>query len=346
VGKKQFNGLDSLVRLVNRLLDGHVLTADVIAAELGIKHAAAARRMKLLGTLNGTVKDKIDRRPALKMVTLPGMTEIDSHQVVTACLLSSLAPVLRDTALRPSVEKLRSQLLARSRKYHRTKDADRKFWFVARGGERALPKAGPELIAIIEAILESRWITFAYEDFEGRPKQVKARPLTLAVHEHQFYVIASPEEGPAFYPYRFARMNRIEEKRKFDYPSTAEYDPQNVFRHAFGIFIDNKAPIEDVHLRLSARFRHYVTSHRWHESQQQRELPDGSVDLTLQVRPCDELVRWVLWFGPDAEVIAPRSLREKVSDLTKRAAANYATPMPTIRRARVRARSDDRTTLS
>lgn len=120
-------------------------------------------------------------------------------------------------------------------------------------------------------------------------------------------------------------MKRVESGAKFDYPPTTEYDPKTVFRHVFGVHIANDdAAVADVRVRLRGNFAKYAASHRWHESQRIDRVSKTEVDLYLQVRPCPELVQWLLSLGPDAEVIAPASLRKEVLDRARATVAAYA----------------------
>jgi predicted DNA-binding transcriptional regulator YafY len=282
------------------------------------------------------VAGKIGREATVKLGTLPGLRPIDGAAVGAACLVSSLGSALRETNFREPLQKLVRELAGRCRAYHDVTDLDRKFWFVVRGGECALPRSSRALDAVLEAILHSKKIRFSYEHFDGRREAVTVKPLTFALHEHQFYVICSRDEEPSPYPYRFARMSRVEERGGFVYPTTGEYDPPVLFRDTFGIFIAHDEPVCRVRVRLAGVWTPYVSTHRWHESQTHVVNTDSSVDVLLSVRVCPELRRWVLGFGSDAEVIEPVSLRREVRDALGAAARGYAAKRPGLAAVRPR----------
>jgi len=52
-------------------------------------------------------------------------------------------------------------------------------------------------------------------------------------------------------------------------------------------------------------------------------LPDGSVEITYNVADADELVRWVLGWGAQAEILAPSAVRERTRELLERVASKY-----------------------
>ncbi len=54
-------------------------------------------------------------------------------------------------------------------------------------------------------------------------------------------------------------------------------------------------------------------------------LDDGGVEIEYRVSDADELARWVLGWGTEAEIVAPAPLRLRVADIAKSVVAKYAT---------------------
>lgn len=62
----------------------------------------------------------------------------------------------------------------------------------------------------------------------------------------------------------------------------------------------------------------YIGEKIWHESQQTEKLTDGSLELTFQVAGLEEIKRWIMGLGPEANVIEPEMLKDMVkADLKK-----------------------------
>jgi predicted DNA-binding transcriptional regulator YafY len=328
MGKPNFGGLESMVHLITKLLDGQTLTAAAIAKMLGIKRAAATQRLGMLAAIPEIVE--VGRRPrAIKLAMVTPRQPVDGNTVAAVCLVSSLASALRETSMSEPVSRLREEILTRSRCDYSTEDLGRKFWFVVRGGEKALPEGTVRLADIVEALLASKELTFDYVHFDGRRESgLRAQPLTLALHEHQFYVICRLR-GAEPHPYRFARMRNVRLGRKLDYPHSGEYDPRQLFQNVFGIFVGQAAaPIENVKLRFARHWSSYVESHRWHDSQVDRRQADGTTEVAMRVRVCFELERWIVGFGPDVEVLGPASLRARIAQRLSSGAALYSGPPP------------------
>lgn len=55
-------------------------------------------------------------------------------------------------------------------------------------------------------------------------------------------------------------------------------------------------------------------SHRkqWHPTQKVKDIKDGSLELTVQVSGEDEIMRWVLSWGKDAQVLQPKALKDRI----------------------------------
>lgn len=56
----------------------------------------------------------------------------------------------------------------------------------------------------------------------------------------------------------------------------------------------------------------YVAERRWSAGQTLSKQEDGSVILDFSARSAMEVVKWVLGFGREAELLAPEHLRERV----------------------------------
>lgn len=68
-------------------------------------------------------------------------------------------------------------------------------------------------------------------------------------------------------------------------------------------------------MRFSAHAARWVADEHWHSQQQGAWLKDGRYELKLPYSNSKELLMDVLKYGPDAEVVAPLSLREEMKIL-------------------------------
>lgn len=245
-----------------------------------------------------------------------------------ACVAASLGAIFEGSQQERNLKDVRDFVLRERGEVFG--DLDRKFVLAPRGGESALPEAGASLDAVVSALLENRRLRFDYTHNDGRADALTIEPLSLVVFDHQFYVLSKRDEGKAFYPYRFARMTRVETLNdQFAYPSKGEYDPRSILAQGFGIHTYGTGSVEDVEVLLSGDWANYALTHRWHPSQRATKLDGGRVSVTLQVRLCRELETWVLGLGEHARVLQPERLAQVIASRLKKAAAMYEMPRRT-----------------
>jgi predicted DNA-binding transcriptional regulator YafY len=201
----------------------------------------------------------------------------------------------------------------------RFQDSRRQFVFLVRGGEKALPEKEDLLEEVVDALQRRRGLSIKYRGFDGARRSVRIEPLSLALYDHQLYVIGRPRGGPP-HPYRFSRIEAAEAAGgTFPYPDKDSYDPERVFADSFGIAVEEKYPVTRIEVSLSRGWASFVQSHRWHRSQESFERA-GRVHVRLRVRLCPEVVAWILGFGPDVRVVEPPALRRRIARLAQQMA--------------------------
>ena len=89
----------------------------------------------------------------------------------------------------------------------------------------------------------------------------------------------------------------------------------------YGIFAGRK--VEWATLKFTARAARWVSAQRWHPDERHRIEKDGSYVLEIPYANDRELVMEIMRFGPDVEVLAPGSLRQRVGDALALAAEPY-----------------------
>lgn len=218
----------------------------------------------------------------------------------------------------------------------------RKFLFITQAGEVALPDRLALLDDLVEAVLKQQRVLIEYTGFEGGKRIVEISPWSVAIYDHQLYVLAVGEAS-TLRAYRLSRISEVRARTKtFTYPERSEYDPENLFRDTFGIFVRGEDPVEDVVLRLSPRWKTYARSHRWHSSQQVSEDGVGRVLVRMRVRTCSEFEAFVLGFGGEAEVVEPAGLRARIAAQVRALHEKYRDVLPLLKHAAAPARNGSR----
>ncbi|MFO1506740.1 MAG: YafY family protein [Lysobacterales bacterium] len=94
------------------------------------------------------------------------------------------------------------------------------------------------------------------------------------------------------------------------------------FASSYGIF--SGTPKATATIRFNQRAARWVAEEHWHSQQQGRWLADGKYELQVPYSNSRELLMDVLKYGPDAEIVAPTSLREEMKILLRLAAGAYS----------------------
>ena len=73
---------------------------------------------------------------------------------------------------------------------------------------------------------------------------------------------------------------------------------------------------------FSPKVAAYIRERVWHADQKLVNKRNGGVDLSFRTTGWKELVRWVLSWQPDVEVLAPRRLRVRIVEKMHQALAD------------------------
>ena len=90
---------------------------------------------------------------------------------------------------------------------------------------------------------------------------------------------------------------------------------------SYGIF--SGAPKAWATVRFSPHAARWVADEHWHSQQQGQWLKDGRYELKVPYSNSRELLMDVLKYGPDAEIVAPVSLREEMKIMLQLAIGAY-----------------------
>lgn len=92
-----------------------------------------------------------------------------------------------------------------------------------------------------------------------------------------------------------------------------------VLASGYGIFSGRK--VQWATLRFTAHTARYVSLEEWHPKQRARWEPEGNYVLEVPFSSSPELLRDVLAYGPDVQVLEPASLRDELAEKVRAMAA-------------------------
>lgn len=170
----------------------------------------------------------------------------------------------------------------------------------------------PEVWAQLAGSVERREaIRATYQTFDGRVSEYELHPYHLLAYHGNWYILARNTAKEQVETFAFSRFRRTEATgRTFTRP--ADFHPETFARQAFGI-TGGEPPIK-VRLLFEPKLAVYITERQWHPTQELRTRPDGRVEMRLETTGRKELVRWVLSWMPDVKVLAPKSLKDRITE--------------------------------
>lgn len=317
-------------QFVAALLAGRQLDRRTIAALLGVREAAADAHLKALvaAKLPGVRVDRHRNRRIVSWRAGEQATPASIQLAVAACFGASVGKLFQGTPYAALLQQARDGIVGRlGKRKGDFEHAARKFLFISQAGEVAFPERTGLLDDLIESVLRQRLIRLDYLGFEGDRRHLTLEPWSIAIYDHQLYVLAREDGSKThrLHPYRLSRIrsHRVLAKT-FVYPRRTSYDPDELFRDSFGIFLTGAGEVEEVLLRFDERWRTFANTHRWHSTHQVLTAT-GPVDVRMRVRVCNEFKAFILSVGADVEVVAPASLRASIAEMASALNQVYAT---------------------
>jgi len=120
---------------------------------------------------------------------------------------------------------------------------------------------------------------------------------------------------------KIERIERVEPTHEaYDIP--ADFDPRELLADAWGIWYTESEPVE-VTLKFHPRVAHRLQETRWHRSEEETELADGSIVWKARISEPQEMLPWIRGWGADVEVLGPEGLRKAMEREAGRLARLY-----------------------
>jgi len=79
----------------------------------------------------------------------------------------------------------------------------------------------------------------------------------------------------------------------------------------------------NIRLHFDAKMAETVADTHWHDSQDVTWNDDGSIEMRFRVDGLEEIIWWIMSYGPHCRVIEPGELRTRIAELHAKAVALY-----------------------
>lgn len=168
-----------------------------------------------------------------------------------------------------------------------------------------------DLIRTVQwALVKKRLLIGTYRSpYEEHEVKLRLHPFRLCLVKQAWYLVAKPVDSDQ--P-RTLRVGRFKVLTMTDTAAEVprDFNLKEYFGNAWAVYRDDKPYAVEV--RFSKDVSATVTEYTWHHTQKVKKCKDGSVLLSFTVDGLNEIVRWVLGWGSNAEVVRPDELRQLV----------------------------------
>lgn len=178
------------------------------------------------------------------------------------------------------------------------------------------------------SIAKRRKVRCVYNRVDGkstgdRGKAFLFRPYSLFFNQRAWYVIGHSERRGGE---RSLKLNRIRSLAPTDRPYAIPlgWTLEKSLGRAWRMIRGERRHI--VQIRFDGEFGRNVADTLWHPTQTIEWQPDGSCLFRCEVDGLDEIVWWVLAYGPHAQVLTPAELRDRILSMAKAMCAFYEKP--------------------
>lgn len=316
----QPRGLRESLLLLQRMLDGEVLTVASAADGSTVQRAAVQRWLCCIAaTIKGVERSR--GSPERFLWRPPREQVADPTTAWSLAAARTMLHAFRDAMIGTVLKGLHEDLIQRLPPGQRGSDFSRMFFANTRLVNPANINAD-NVDRVAKAIFDSVEITLRYRNFQGDSFEERVQPWSILFSNDGVYCLGqcveSEREGH-IERRRLYNLARVEKatptKRTFAYPLREDYDPAELFRHCFGIFLPPETWTEphEVMIRFAPSYRSFLEGQQVHRSQRSARVePDGWTTVTLDLYVSYDLVCWVRGLGREAEPVSPPLLVEWV----------------------------------
>lgn len=198
---------------------------------------------------------------------------------------------------------------------------DMKFLAVAEHAKNYGGDVSDVIDDVVTALVYNNPLDVQYRKTSGVESRYLLHPYTLAVFRQALYLFAFDAKANQVKTFAIERFTKMARRRQDHFEVVNGWRPEAHMAHAFGII---SGPPEWVTVVFAPQVAAYIRERTWHPTQTYQVLPDGWLELRMNVAVTVELVIWILGFGAEAKVVGPESLVDRVVSSLSRAVDHYA----------------------
>ncbi|MGD2093551.1 MAG: YafY family protein [Phycisphaerales bacterium] len=166
-----------------------------------------------------------------------------------------------------------------------------------------------------KAIAKKRKVNFRYLSLPDRTIiDVELCPYHLLYNNPAWYVLGHSSVHGKVYTFELNHIRDLKTKDEC-FVGGEDFDVYKYFGSAWSMKPEGQ--IYNVKLHFLPKAAEDVTEIQWHKSQKITHNDDGSAIVEFRVDGLGEITWWILGYGDQVQVLAPKVLREKVAGIAE-----------------------------
>lgn len=162
---------------------------------------------------------------------------------------------------------------------------------------------------IIQAILEHKTIDVVYHtQYRNETTERKIDPYFLVPRDQRFYLIGYCHLAQDIRTFRISRFQQVElTGQQFD---KGDFNIKKYLKNTWSI--DRGEKNVTFKVRFDAEVARYIREEELFVHPRMKDQKDGSLIFEVTVNNEKEFLRWILQYGPSAEILEPKAVRESL----------------------------------
>jgi len=166
-----------------------------------------------------------------------------------------------------------------------------------------------------QAIVKKRKVNIRYHSlFEGTIIDVELSPYHLLYNKRAWYVLGRSSLHKSVRTFKLNRIRELTTTQRC-FVDGEKFDVYDYLGRAWSMIPEGR--IYNIKLRFLPKVANNVAEVQWHSTQKVVRNSDGSATVEFRVDGLGEITWWILGYGDQVQVLAPKTLRKKVLEVAK-----------------------------
>lgn len=156
----------------------------------------------------------------------------------------------------------------------------------------------------------------------NRYEQRYARPYHLGSVENLWYLFAFDMDRGELRTFALPRIRNVRvSKTRFRRP--LDFSIGRYLQQSFGVYARPTKTKHAICIVFDTVIAPLIEERQWHPSQKIKKLRDGRIELSLSLGNFEEIERWILSWGKNAQVLEPAELKQRIGKTASALAERY-----------------------